>query len=132
MAYINIGELTEEVNDIKAHIVVEFQAPTSANGYTWYRKYNDGWVEQGGTTVGGQDSPVTVTLPVEMADGKYQVQLTPIITDSTDYTYSLSRIATLRNSNNYMNNTTSFMYCVTSVSGASTVAVNWEVKGMYA
>ena len=30
------------------HRCIEFQAPTAENGYTWYRKYADGWVEQGG------------------------------------------------------------------------------------
>lgn len=139
MAYINIGELTEEVNDIKAnvddikaHEVIEFQAPTVENNYTWYRKYADGWVEQGGMTEAGQATPVTVNLPVEMASGKYQIQLTPQVTDNTDYTYSTSRIATIRNNNNYTNNTTSFMYAITSTTGASTVPVVWEVKGMYA
>ena len=112
--------------------VVEYQMPDANNNYTWYRKYASGWVEQGGATVAGQATPVTVNLPIAMANGKYQIQLTPQITDSTDYTYTLARIATVRNSNNYTNNTTSFMYAVTSISGASTVSVVWEVKGMAA
>lgn len=35
----------------KGHEVIAFQVPTAANDYTWYRKYADGWVEQGGTVV---------------------------------------------------------------------------------
>lgn len=31
--------------------VVATQEPTSANGYTWFRKYKSGWVEQGGRAV---------------------------------------------------------------------------------
>lgn len=52
--------------------VVESQLPTEANGYTWYRKYKSGWVEQGGrctvpATNGYSASTVTVTLPVPIA-----------------------------------------------------------------
>lgn len=41
------GLNTEMFNDLNAHKIIAFQAPTAANGYTWYRKYADGWVEQG-------------------------------------------------------------------------------------
>lgn len=49
--------------------VVESQTPTAANGYTWYRKYKSGWVEQGGralvpVTNGLASSVVVMTLPV--------------------------------------------------------------------
>lgn len=98
-------------------------------GSPWYRLYSDGWVEQGGTTASGQTTPVTVPLPITMANGKYQIQLTPQITDNTIYDYTSSRIATIRNSNNYVNSTTSFMYSVTGTTGASTVSVCWEVQG---
>jgi hypothetical protein len=37
-----------DVAALKYDYVVDFQAPTSANNYTWYRKYKSGWVEQGG------------------------------------------------------------------------------------
>lgn len=47
--------------------VVDFQAPTAANNYTWYRKYKSGWVEQGGVPT----STSTVTLPIPMADSNY-------------------------------------------------------------
>lgn len=59
------------------HKVIAFQQPTVGNNYTWYRKYADGWVEQGGINavvpgVGG----VTITLPVVMSDANYTVLLT--------------------------------------------------------
>lgn len=55
-----------------AHVVTEFQEPTSANGYTWYRKYADGWVEQGGKYLNQAASGSnTVTLLVTMADTNY-------------------------------------------------------------
>ena len=50
--------------------VVESQMPTEANGYTWYRKYKSGWVEQGGTLL-GTDSYVTTVFPVEFTNDKY-------------------------------------------------------------
>ena len=68
----------------KGHQVVEFQAPTAANNYTWYRKYADGWVEQGGfdnttrTTSSTLSAIVSITFPVEMADTKYIFIGTPL------------------------------------------------------
>lgn len=49
--------------------VVESQMPTATNGYTWYRKYKSGWVEQGGrctvpATNSYTSSNVTTTLPI--------------------------------------------------------------------
>ena len=74
-----IGQITEVLNDKvdKGHEVMAFQAPTANNNYTWYRKYADGWVEQGGTwtgswTVGnGSHGTQNITLPVAMQDGEY-------------------------------------------------------------
>lgn len=51
--------------------VIAWQTPSAANNYTWYRKYKSGWVEQG-----GHSTSQTVTLPVEMADTSYVIQLT--------------------------------------------------------
>ena len=59
MTDINVGAITEALNNKidlptpstpqdAVDYVVEKQDPTSANGYTWYRKYKSGWVEQGG------------------------------------------------------------------------------------
>ena len=65
------AELFNEKVDV-GHQVIAFQAPTAQNNYTWYRKYADGWVEQGGqTSTGG-----TQTLPITMADTNYNVMRT--------------------------------------------------------
>lgn len=48
--------------------VVEKQEPTAGNGYTWYRKYKSGWVEQGGIKEVG---PTIITFPVAMANTDY-------------------------------------------------------------
>lgn len=52
--------------------VIETQLPTSANNYTWYRKYKSGWVEQGGIIAVSGDN-ISVSFPLEMADTDYQV-----------------------------------------------------------
>lgn len=67
-ANINIDESTNTISATgvvaKGHEVIAFQAPTAGNGYTWYRKYADGWVEQGGWKT---SAPATVTFPVAMS-----------------------------------------------------------------
>ena len=50
-----------------AHVVTEFQEPTSANNYTWYRKYADGWIECG-MQYSWSGAWTTITLPVAMRD----------------------------------------------------------------
>lgn len=52
-------------------IVIDWQAPTEANNYTWYRKYKSGWIEQGGYGISGYSG--AVTLPVEMVDTSYHI-----------------------------------------------------------
>ena len=52
----------------KGHQVIEFQAPTAENNYTWYRLYADGWVEQGGTVAPGSSS---VSFAIEFVDTNY-------------------------------------------------------------
>ncbi|MBP9999065.1 MAG: hypothetical protein KBT14_00005, partial [Proteobacteria bacterium] len=65
--------------------VVESQAPTAENNYTWYRKYKSGWVEQGGVQSGSQTANVgyetnlgTINLPVTMSNSNYYANGTNI------------------------------------------------------
>ena len=67
------GVVTEDFNELNAHKVIAFQAPTAQNNYTWYRKYADGWVEQGGILSVASDSQAVATLPVIMADTNYTI-----------------------------------------------------------
>lgn len=86
-----IGQITEALNnkaDVStvAHVVTEFQEPTAANGYTWYRKYADGWVEQGGIYTISSSSPHTITLPQQMSSIKYDISISagyPGVADNT-------------------------------------------------
>jgi len=61
--------------------VVDFQSPSSANGYTWYRKYASGCVEQGSSTT--RNVGETIYLPVEMADANYNATATMVILSTT-------------------------------------------------
>lgn len=56
--------LTEETG------IVVVETWKSSDGLSWYRKWSDGWIEQGGTT-SGQD---TKTLPTAFTTTKYNVQ----------------------------------------------------------
>lgn len=73
-AITNIAGVTTETLNSKLnrgeHEVIEFQAPTAANDYSWYRKYADGWIEQGGI-IAQNSTTTSVTLPVAMADTNY-------------------------------------------------------------
>lgn len=82
---INVGAITEALNnkvdlptgDSQDGIdyVIDWQKPSESNGYTWYRKYKSGWVEQGGSSDenGSHANEFVVTLPVEMANNRYTV-----------------------------------------------------------
>lgn len=63
-----LNTLTADVTDLNSHRVIAYQEPTAANNYTWYRKYADGWIEQGGIAASGSSS---VTFPIAMADANY-------------------------------------------------------------
>ena len=98
-AVVTAGNVVADVSELNSHRVISFQAPTSTNGYTWYRKYADGWVEQGGrctvpTTNGLSSSSVTVTLPVPMATPE-QATLAYNGMGSTDYYANCENQATL-------------------------------------
>jgi hypothetical protein len=110
----------------KGHEVIAFQAPTVTNNYTWYRKYADGWVEQGGVT-SGNSNPKSVTFPVEMADTNYHVLGN--IKNSTDNgaTFTMQpRTLTTTGMDVYCT------YCTRNDAGPSGETFYWEVRGMAA
>ena len=130
MSDINVGQISEALNDKMdrdAHnvqspsaVVIEKQDPTSANNYTWYRKYSDGWVEQGGITSG---APATVTLLVEMADTNYSIMGCSRQDASGSGWFSAGVITT-----------TGFGCNLQYGSGtqSSGTSIQWEVRGMSA
>lgn len=94
----------------KGHQVVEFQEPTSANNYTWYRKYADGWVEQGGeATITANGN--TINLPVAMANTHYTVY-SIVMQNTGAYNRCYSRSITgIGMASSGGNNTSSWMVC---------------------
>lgn len=120
-------EVLSDVAELKGYdYVVDFQAPTSANNYTWYRKYKSGWVEQGGHTTQGTN-PRVVNLPVTMADTHYTITYggdnsampTPLVYSRVTQTYS--RATTYFEATGVINNTDGTDY-----------EFDWIVSGMSA
>lgn len=113
--------VTADVAGLKAHEVIEFQAPTALNNYTWYRKYADGWVEQGGIVSSSENGSYVVNLPVTMADTNYDIQMISGY-DGNGSLVMYSNVAT-----------TYFERVSTNNSGTyASRETRWEVKGMYA
>lgn len=104
--------------------VVESQLPTAENGYTWYRKYKSGWVEQGGVSTTANDTFVTINLPITMANTNY-VALKTCITNNN---MTLGNIS-FRTFAVTAKTTTSFQ---TFANQYSTDGFNWQVSGMAA
>lgn len=93
------------------HVVVE----TYVNGTSWYRVYDDGWVEQGGEYIGVNGSDQSVLLLKEMANNKYYISA-ECITKNNGTVYSQEYAHTPT--------TTGF-----TQNGNSNRVFRWEVKG---
>lgn len=63
----------KQATDGMIDYVVESQEPTEANGYTWYRLYKSGWVEQGGIIANLTDAMARIAFPIIMADVNYTI-----------------------------------------------------------
>lgn len=61
--------------------VVESQLPTSDNGYTWYRKYKSGWVEQGGQK-GAPSGASEISFPIPMSNSEYTPSVNALVESS--------------------------------------------------
>lgn len=137
-----IGELTMDTdkNQLRIHdgvkqggyifgdTVIEFQAPTAENGYTWYRLYRSGWVEQGGFC-SGTAGVYTVNLPIEMADGNYSTIGSYINENGVNNTTVYSVRFFVRNTNSF---TCDLIYDNGSGQNRTSEQFNWRVSGMAA
>lgn len=129
MADIDFGQLSEALNDKMdrdAHnvqspsaVVIEKQDPTAANNYTQYRKYSDGWVEQGGL-LGNAGTFTTriITMPIAMFDANYTVVITGAWSDSSGNGSMLNQNKT----------TTTFGTYATNINNEG----SWQVSGQSA
>lgn len=133
MSDINVGQFSEALNDKMdrdAHnvqspsaVVVEKQDPTAANNYTWYRKYSDGWVEQGGYVPDAPNAFVTVSLPIEMANAYYSAIVSGLY--QSDANFSAKCFTCTERT------VVSFKIFATSVTSGGT-GNTWQVSGVSA
>lgn len=119
MVVAQVGELNSRTSGIIDY-VVEKQDPTTENGWTWYRLYKSGLVEQGGE-FGGQTS---IAFPIEMADTHYEF-LTGLTTFSGSQSFNYN---SLKGTVGASTNRTT-----TGMSGMAVGAsIVWRVSGMSA
>lgn len=140
MPDIDFGQISESLNNksdrdlrnidttAKADAVIDYQEPTSANNYTWYRKYASGWVEQGGQATTNSGNPKQITLPLEMANIYYNINITPqTLTDG--YTNAGWNVIAINTTASPKTNTN--FYAQPSITGYN-LPFYWQVSGITA
>lgn len=105
-----------DYNEFSEHKVISFMLPSAGNNYSWYRLYNDGWVEQGGQISKPDSTAVSVVLPVAMSDSNYSIQVTDAFSGNMATAPSVGA-KTTTGFNIYQGN------------GGRSVVCLWEVKG---
>lgn len=128
---VDIDNIATELNACYGHRVVEFQAPTAQNNYTWYRKYADGWVEQGGYNQ-NNTTPTTVTLPIPMADTYYTATANSRQNGYTSSSDGVNRNTVMNWAATICEQTTTTLSVRTGVSESNYTGYNWRVEGMAA
>ena len=98
--------------------VIERQEPTAENGYTWYRLYKSGWVEQGGIIANLTDM-ARIVFPIIMADVNYTI-LAGQYVDNTNSQYW------------YVRQDIGVNGVSIKASGGTITAAYWSVSGMSA
>lgn len=79
---VELQNKTVELQNKTSRVVIESQEPATASNCAWYRKYSDGWVEQGGNTQTGK-----VVLPVPMANTNYVTMITTLYNNNSNPAY---------------------------------------------
>lgn len=140
MADIDFGQLSEALNDksdrdlrnvdttAKADAVIDFQLPAADNGYTWYRKYASGWVEQGGSyriSPANRDVSATITFPVVLSSINYVATCCP-----TSFQYSNNNTGYIFTQQKTISSCIFHVY--TNNSGSVCDGFDWQVSGMAA
>lgn len=71
-----VAQVQASVSAVEAKPILNTKAyitETWSNGTSWYRKYSDGWIEQGGEYTKERDTNITVTFPVAFKDTNYTI-----------------------------------------------------------
>lgn len=100
----------EEIPRPRAYITETWK---STNGTSWYRKWSDGWIEQGGPYTSSDNSSYTITLNIKMATTYYNCDVTGGYNASTDRGWGFA----------YNKTTSNFKAVVVEPKGT------WEVHG---
>ena len=116
-------DLPSGKSQVDIDYVVEWQAPTSENNYTWYRLYKSGWVEQGGIMENSDGSATlhTIILPIPMQNTGYWVSRSNYYTGSNHDPYA-DYVTGIREQ-------TTTTIKIWSDSTGHTTNTMWEVKG---
>lgn len=128
VAGLKLNKADTDLSNVSSNIdyVIESQEPTEANGYTWYRLYKSGWVEQGGyvsyTGSWIKEHIDSVVLPIEFANTDYRIMIGRTLPSDGDILTSFDRNKT----------TTGFGISSYAVNQSTAVASNWFAVGMSA
>lgn len=71
-----VAQVQASVSAVEAKPILNAKAYITenwSNGTSWYRKYSDGWLEQGGEYTKERDTNITVTFPVAFKDTNYTI-----------------------------------------------------------
>ena len=71
-----VAQVQESVSAVEAKPILNAKAyitETWSNGTSWYRKYSDGWIEQGGEYIKKRDTNITVTFSVAFKNTNYTI-----------------------------------------------------------
>ena len=90
---------------------------TWSSGTSWYRKYSDGWVEQGGRIVGGNSAQVTFHVPFKNTNYTIRTQ------------WNGGKSSTFFPSDMTLSNITTTGFTCPGNSGTNVKQRDWEAKG---
>lgn len=115
--------LENKANTDFSNVSIPYITSKYKNGNSWYRIWSDGWLEQGGTTSAGYNSPVTVSFIKQYEEVPLTVYMIAS-NASADGNPNQSRIATI-----VSRNSDKFIYTVSTPSAQSTVPIIWSASG---
>lgn len=115
--------LENKANTDFSNVSIPYITSKYRNGNSWYRIWSDGWLEQGGITSAGYNSPVTVSFIKQYDEVPLTVNMIAS-NASADGNPNQSRIATI-----VSRNSDKFIYTVSTPSAQSTVPIIWSASG---
>lgn len=109
-----LAALESEVGALPSPTAYVTQTWTADDGLSWYRKWSDGWIEQGGIANSG--GHVTVSLPLGFSDENYFVMSTGLGTNGLVYACTV-------------NSTSTSQIDIYSSDGATALRKTWFAQG---